>query len=82
MSKTQAVRGMLTDEVLSLLAGLPFEHVGYTLQRPHNVTPSRWCSLLAGLYAAGVVGAADGLTITGSGVVAQLRAERMDALFS
>lgn len=81
MTKTEVLRTKLSDVALEVLAGQSFEHIGHSIELPPTMPMSSRRLVLAELYSIGVIGDADGLTISGSGLVSRLRAEKFDALF-
>lgn len=81
MNKIAAMKAKLSNEAREVLAGLGGEHIGYVVRMNPSVPLPTQRAVLAELYALGVTATNDGLTIMGSGVAAQLRAEAFDAAF-
>lgn len=87
MTKIEAMRKALSAETLAVLSGQGGDYPGFVIVLPLWLTragkePNEFGrSMLAELRVHGVIGPNDGLTIIGSGLVAKLRAELLNALF-
>lgn len=79
MNKIEQMRKALSPSTLADLAKQGGEYPGFVVQiNPAQPDKAR---ALAELRVHGVIGENDGLTILGSGLVARLKAELLDALF-
>ena len=81
MTKIEAMKRALSAEALAELGVQGGEFPGFVVQIDPTKDARSTRLLLAELRAHDVIGPNDGLTIIGSGLVAKLKAELLDALF-